>query len=55
MILLCLAQGSECLLQVVPCEVVALLAVWQCVEEAATVEELLAEEALRPEEQHEEE
>lgn len=51
--LLCVAQGSECL-QVAPCAAVALLAVWQCAEEAATVEELLAEEELFPEGQHEE-
>ncbi len=54
MIILCVAQGSECL-RVAPCEAVALLAVWQCVEEVATVEEHLAEGALSPEEQHEEE
>lgn len=50
--LICLAQGSECL-QVAPCEAVALLAASQCAEEAATVEELLAEEELCPVEQHE--
>lgn len=50
--LFCVAQGSECL-QVAPCEAVALLDVWQCVEEAATVEDLLAEGVLCPEEQHE--
>lgn len=50
--LICLAQGSECL-QVAPCEAVALLAASQCAEEVATVEELLAEEELCPVEQHE--
>lgn len=54
MMLLCVAQGSECL-QVAPCEAVALPAVWQCVEVVATVEEHLAEGELSPEEQHEEE
>ena len=54
MISLCVVQGSECL-QVGPCEAVALLAVWRCVEEGVTVEEPLAVVELYPEEQHEEE
>ena len=52
--MICISQGRECL-QVSPWEAVALLAVWQCVEEAATVEELLAEEGPCHEEQLEEE
>lgn len=52
--LVCVAQGNECL-QVAPCEAVALLVAWQCAEEAATVEDLLAEGEHCPEEQHEEE
>lgn len=35
-----------------PCEVVEVLGVWRCAEEAATVEDLLAEEALCHEERH---
>ncbi|KAF0047730.1 hypothetical protein F2P81_001363 [Scophthalmus maximus] len=46
-------QGRECL-QVSPCEAVALLAVMQCVEEPAIVEDLLEEEGLCPEEHSEE-
>ncbi|AWP04981.1 putative chromatin target of PRMT1 protein [Scophthalmus maximus] len=45
--------GRECL-QVSPCEAVALLAVMQCVEEPAIVEDLLEEEGLCPEEHSEE-
>lgn len=51
--LLFVAQGRECL-QVSQCEAVAQQAAWRCVEEAASVEEQLAEEVQCPEEQDEE-
>lgn len=50
---LCITQGSE-FQQVGPCEAVALPVVWQCVEEAANVVQVLEEEELCPEEQLEE-